>query len=123
MDVFYLIVLSIAVVLLILILTFIGLLMRNQRKGEIFPPVSNTCPDGWTVATDSNSCIIPTSVPTAFAGITDSNTPGRSADKSAIDFSNSGWTGLGGKSAICAKRNWANTYGVVWDGVSNYNSC
>ena len=29
----------------------------------------------------------------------------------------------GGKSARCAKKDWANRFGFTWDGVSNYNSC
>ena len=34
-----------------------------------------------------------------------------------IDFSDSKWTGE------CDKRKWANENGIVWDGISNYNSC
>ena len=50
-------------------------------------------------------------------------TPGYSYDISDnvisqfIDFSDPKWKG------ICDKKKWANENGIVWDGVSNYNSC
>ena len=61
MDRFFIIVLSIAVVLLILILTFIGLMMKStSTNNAVFPPVVNTCPDYWSVGMDTSSCAIPT---------------------------------------------------------------
>ena len=51
------------------------------------------------------------------------NTPGYSNMMSDneivqyIDFSNPAWTG------VCDKKKWANENGIVWDGISNYNSC
>jgi len=52
--------------------------------------------------------------------IKEETTPGLTG--SVIQFSDNGWT-AGGKSSICTQKSWANTYGVVWDGVSNYNGC
>ena len=38
-----------------------------------------------------------------------------------IDFSSNDW-GVGA-SAICKKKIWASQYGLVWDGITNYNGC
>lgn len=45
---FYTIVLIIAVVLLILALTGLSLMLTQVGTTTSFPPISNTCPDGWT---------------------------------------------------------------------------
>jgi hypothetical protein len=129
MDTFYLIILSIAVILLILFLTIVGIMMRRQRKDEIFPAIPNACPDGWTNDA-SNNCIVPTPLPPPLTDMILRNaTVGTTVNTTAniktyaINFNDPGWNGLGGKSAICAKRSWVNKNNVEWDGVSNYNSC
>lgn len=136
MDLFYTIVLSIAVVLLILLLTYIGILMKNAKTsgdGEIFPPVANSCPDYWGASvSDPSSCIIPRNVAGTknmgsiydVNGLTlnDGNTVGYDAGKNMINFNDTRWSS-GGKIAVCAQKDWANKYNIMWDGVSNYNSC
>jgi hypothetical protein len=128
MDTFYLIILSIAVIFLILFLTVTGIMMRKQRKDEIFPAIPNTCPDGWTNDA-SNNCIVPTPLPPPLTDSILASTIGTTSKTTAniktyaINFNDPKWNGLSGKSAICAKRSWANKNNVVWDGVSNYNSC
>ena len=134
METFHLVVLSVATVLLILVLIFIGLLMDKGDKNLAYPPSYGTCPDYWTLSTDGSKCIIPTFQNNINVGsMYDNNTeqltqyvvqtPGFSYDMSNnivtnyIDFNNAGWTGM------CSKKEWANMLGVVWDGVSNYNEC
>jgi hypothetical protein len=39
-----------------------------------------------------------------------------------IDFTNEAW-GNQGKTDICAKKQWADNWGISWDGISNYNNC
>lgn len=128
---FHVIVLTVAVVILALVLIVIGIIMTKKSSNLPYPPTFNTCPDYWTV-TDGSSCIIPTAASSlnigslynmntgvVVPGVT--NTPGYVYDQSnnqmTINFSNSGWQGM------CSMKTWANQYGVVWDGVSNYNSC
>jgi hypothetical protein len=136
MDLFYIIVLSVATVLLILLLTYIGILMKNAKTsddGEVFPPVASSCPDYWSSSiSDPSSCNIPNN----GAGIknlgsiydvnglvlNDSNTIGYDLAKNVINFNDTRWSS-GGKIAVCAKKDWANKYNIMWDGVSNYNSC
>jgi hypothetical protein len=141
MDSFQMIVLAIAVLILIIILTFIGITLASSNKSLVFPPVSNTCPDYWQVSSDGNTCMVPaTSTVTNSGTIFDKTTgqlqsafttttltmkapygtPGYSDGK--IGFSDAGWT-ANGKSTICQQKSWSNNYGIQWDGVSNYNSC
>jgi hypothetical protein len=145
MDVFYIIVLSVAVCLLILILTYIGIKMSNKTSNVTpYPPSALTCPDYWDQTTDSSGnsvCIIPpyaapgSSVMPANTGSIygdngknnlsatgPSAVAGYSGASGTINFSNSGWNNSGA-SATCAQKNWANKYGLQWDGISNYNNC
>lgn len=59
MDSFYVIVLSIAIVILILLLTFVGILMKKAKGADIFPPVTNMCPDYWDASSTPGVCILP----------------------------------------------------------------
>jgi hypothetical protein len=138
MDSFQLTVLGIAVIVLIVILTFIGIALAKNDKSVVFPPVANTCPDYWTVSSDGTKCTVPLSSATNAGNIyvngslssaftttlLTSNapygTPGYASG--AISFSDAGWT-ANGKSTICQQKSWANNYGIQWDGVSNYNTC
>jgi hypothetical protein len=145
MEAFYLIALSIAAILLILILTYIGIVMANNKnKKSQYPPQSGSCPDYWSISTvDPSSCIIPartdrnagTKIVDAsgksYTSIYDvngalllnaSNTGGLNTSQNSINFGDPKWI-TSGVSAICAQKTWANTFGIVWDGVSNYNSC
>jgi hypothetical protein len=136
MDLFYIIVLSVATVLLILLLTYIGISMKNAKTsgdGDVFPPSASSCPDYWSSSvSDPSSCVVPKNV----AGIknigsiydvnglvlNDSNTVGYDLAKNVINFNDTRWAS-GGKIAVCAQKDWANKYNIMWDGVSNYNSC
>ena len=137
MESFYLIVISIALLALIGILTYVGILMTYYRdKDTTYPPVAGTCPDFWIVSDEHPThCKLPT-VPTdnsigiknvgsIYSGsaleLNASNTPGLNQQTKAIDFADAKW-GMAG-SAVCKKQAWANQYGLVWDGVTNYNSC
>lgn len=127
MDQFHMIVLAVAVIILILILTYIGLKIKNTRGVISFPPQANSCPDYWQMS-DSSACIIPSATTGINLGTLRSNTtalsstPGYDSTNNVVDFNSTLWSSRG-KTSVCAKRQWANTYGVMWDGVSNYNSC
>ena len=121
---FYTIVLIIAIIILIIALTSVGLLIGRLNKSKTFPPSASDCPDYWVVSTDETtygSCIVPSDVNVPLTGYADStNTPGLSDSK--IKFTDAGWKNQG-ISELCAKKKWANKYNVLWSGVSNYNSC
>lgn len=105
------IVVAMAVVLLILCLTGVGILMGYQNANLTFPPSQNTCPDGWTAI--GNVCKAPASF--TIQGVESSQ--GYSQTDNSVDFSNAHWTN------ICDKKKWANKFNINWDGVSNYTKC
>lgn len=128
MDIFYIIVLSVAVMLLILVLTYIGIKMvyNKNAAGNTFPPSYSPCPDYWK--TDSNGrCVVPSAgatnrgVGSASTGSYDFAPGYSSSPIQSIDFTAAGWTNNG--SSICSKRTWANNNNIVWDGITNYNGC
>jgi len=154
MELFYIITMGIAIVLLILILTYFGLNL-SKNTAAVFPPTKNYCPDNWTTSNNGNLCAIPSITPAtgsingkalpghyntgllitgnatttyAYNGnvLTGSVTPGfvTNINGNSINFNDAGWgTQLQGQSSICALKNWANTNGIMWDGVSNYTGC
>jgi hypothetical protein len=141
METFYIIVLSIATTLLILILTYFGIILRNKSKTTAaYPPKPpNTCPDYWAIAADGKSCSLPDpknpgskNVGSTYGpdnttvNLNKTNTPGYGLtgylSTPSVNFADQGWT-AGGKASACTQKSWANSYGVMWDGVSNYNGC
>lgn len=135
METFYVVVLSIATVILILILTYIGIRMVYFKNKEAYPPISASCPDTWSIAaSDPSACMIPafkssnSGMPKTLYDndgkllVNATNTPGFNNRANTINFSDSRW-GSGGLSSQCAQRLWATQNGVTWDGISNYNKC
>ena len=147
MEFFYMIVLAIAVLFLIIMLTYIGILMRYTDTKVAFPPIENDCPDYWVLASDGKSCTIPTydqknagTLYTSDGDIVDSNadiditndtndtnsfptkTPGYDFSYNRIDFTNTDWNS-NGMTSTCAKKKWANNWGITWDGITNTNTC
>jgi hypothetical protein len=47
---------------------------------------------------------------------------GNTVINSYINFNDPKWNSSG-VSSICAQKNWANKYGITWDGVTNFNGC
>lgn len=125
MDVFYIIVSVVAIVTLIVFLTYIGIVMRYSKKASgknEYPPQYSDCPDYWSVF--NNKCQIPQGGTRNYGSINParlSSVPGYNSGEGTIDFNDPGWATNG--SAICNKKKFANTFGIVWDGVSNYNGC
>jgi hypothetical protein len=116
---FYTIVLIIAIIILILALTAVGLLLGRLNTSKTFPPSASNCPDYWIVNSDG-SCAIPTITNVPTTGYSSTDTYGLSSN--SIKFTDAGWKNQG-ISELCAKKKWANKYNVLWSGVSNYNSC
>jgi hypothetical protein len=138
MEWFYFVVIVVAIILLIIMLAYIGTRMvSDSRSGvttSVFPPVKNTCPDLWESTMTGNmvSCKIP---PSSASNVGNLYTNGES---DAVNFDIG--TVLGsignrtvtfsantentmGTSGDCAKKKWANSHGILWDGISNYNQC
>ena len=140
MDVFYTVVVIIAVVIMILALTYIGILISQKTIGANivgYPPIATTCPDNWETmetTTGNTVCKIPTTdmknagalydtTDVLDTGITgDTSGYGREGDDKYIDFNNPLWSSTS-EITTCAKKTWADTYNIQWDGVTNYTLC
>ena len=143
MESFYWIVLVVAIIALIGALAYVGILMTYySKKDAVYPPVESSCPDFWTSSASSpNKCNIPAGEAAGIKNIgslyttttssdgkpaytlklSTANTPGLDATNKTVDFSAAEWGA--GSGAVCKKQSWANQNGLIWDGVSNYNSC
>ena len=129
MDLFYTIVLSVATIVLIVLLTYIGIqLSKPSVTVPSFPPSYSNCPDFWDV--NGNVCVIPSSVGRNIGTIydinniltlTSTNTFGLSQDNKTVDFNDKHWGT--GASLKCAQQKWAKSYGILFDGITNFNNC
>jgi hypothetical protein len=103
------IVLTIAIILLICALIFIGVSLAQSTEEESWPPIVGDCPDYWVDLSGNGAmCVNTKSLGTC-------NIP-TSDNKNSMDFSGSGFSGSNG---TCAKYTWANGCGVTWDGVNS----
>ena len=66
METFYLTVLIVATIVLILILIFIGILLKGGNQNLAYPPNYGICPDYWKYDIDQKKCIIPSNIPDAM---------------------------------------------------------
>ena len=141
MEWFYFITIAIAIILLIVMLTFIGMRMVGNKKGsdddDAFPPIQNTCPDLWSSEKDDDGkiwCKIPDSAnrgnltgddiksynPDDKTGIRGYDT--RDDTGNWVNFNNEEWIS-GSDTTECTKSNWSRVNNIAWDGISNYNQC
>lgn len=124
---FYSITLTIATIILILALAFVGWAMTKSKDQVKFPQLQNTCPDNWTVD-GSGNCVQPTGInmgnktlDTALSATPKITTPGLSDDKKMFDPNDAGWSAAG--NAACAKKKWASDLNIAWDTITNSNYC
>ena len=126
MESFHFAVLAIASVIFIIVLTTIGVIMQKGSKSGTFPPMASNCPDGWTESSSivgediTYTCTAPpaTVLPVAVTGVTDITIGAWTAANTDKTITYSDKT-----TSICDKQKWADKNSIVWDGVSNYNSC
>ena len=124
MDQFYVITLAIAIGLLILILTYIGVYITDSESKKGYPPESLQCPDYWE-KDKADGCTIPTGDTNkgTFVVPSDSTNNPEYIEGIVLKTSNELWQTNDGLSGKCAKKQWATNHGIVWDGISNYNNC
>jgi hypothetical protein len=126
-DSFYTTVLTIAVVILIIVLAFLGWTMSKQKDTDNFPKLQTDCPDFWGIEKDGAKtyCIQPkvdqVNYGDASANYISGNTMAPGFENNRFDFTNSGWSA--GGNAVCTKKKWANSHGINWDTVTNANYC
>ena len=117
---------AIAIIILILILTIIGV-MLSQHNNTIFPPTKNPCPDYWTELIDTNgtiSCQIDSRNIGSFNSNKNPHAPGYNSSNNSINFNDPGWSKYSNATTImCGLKKWCNQNKIMWDGVSNFNGC
>jgi hypothetical protein len=125
---FKVIVVVIALVILILYLTIIGTQITYANSTSVYPPIKNQCPDNWNMDASGN-CMIPSSdsglcgnVPKCNFSGTNPKTYGIPSSGDRINFEDTAWV-QSGTTARCTQKAWANSLGIHWDTVTNYNQC
>jgi hypothetical protein len=148
MEMFYKIVIMVATVLLILILAYMGIMMTDKSisGGNMvsFPPAKNSCPDNWVARIKKRDngeenvyCEIPhDTMKNVGVLMNQSNeqidltnsqaTIGYNesifSKRAVIDFNHNSWAAMG-TTPDCAKRSWAKSNDIQWDGITNYSKC
>jgi hypothetical protein len=119
-------VLTIAIVLLIICLIFIGVMLHNNKYSAKFPPVSSSCPDYWVdlgpggAGGSKSMCVPPGYVDPSTGKTVSPPIPGYGADDGAckqpryVDES-----GTMSSSELCDSFRWAKRCGYSWNGVTN----
>ena len=109
MKLFQKIVLFIAIILLIIILTFISISLAGKAPNQTWPPIVSSCPDYWVI---DGSCNNTKCINTKDLG----TCPPTGGNKHLVmNFKTSNYTGSSGP---CNKYTWANNCGVSWDGIN-----
>ena len=126
MDKFYTYVVIVAFVILVLALIGLGVILQNQDKGEVFPPIQSKCPNGWLMT--ASGCYIPDTSNNigSFkkAALTDADKRYLISSGTTAYYTGSSYELIFKPEALpCDKRKWANMHGILWDGISNYNQC
>ena len=123
MDKFYTVTIIVAFVILVIALIGLGILLQNQDAATEFPPKQNQCPDHWTVS--GEYCYWGTSN-FNLGDLSTNDTSGAiySISGDYVEHS-TGRDGIKFRSNVlrCDKKKWANSNGIIWDGISNYNQC
>lgn len=137
MDTFYLIVLSVATLILIILLAFLGWTMSNAKKGTKFPIITTSCPDNWQLDTskkDSSGkpiflCTRPASDKYNYGSAALTTYMGASTSigynsSDTMNFTDNVWnTDSKVPNPVCAKKAWAKKYSIAWDSIENANYC
>lgn len=101
-------VVTIAVVLLIIIMIFIGISLYRNKKNFQYPPVAANCPDYWLDQSTEGRIVC-----------VDAKNLGKKDCMKKINVSEASWLS---EKALCQKKQWANRCELTWDGVTNNNS-
>ena len=92
---------TVAIVILIIALCFIGIALYRQAYNSDYPPVIPNCPDYWDAS--GNLCI--NSMPL-----------GNARCRTPMDFTTPQWNN---SSAMCRKYQWAKGCNLTWDGITD----
>jgi hypothetical protein len=104
------IVATVAIVILIIALCFIGIALYRQTTSSNYPPVIANCPDYWDVS--GNLCINSMDLGKAKCTAPSNVCKG----SKCMDFSTPQWNNT---SSMCQKYKWAQGCDLTWDGITD----
>lgn len=120
----------VAIVVLIIALTIVGVVIANDNSEIKFPPRIDSCPDYWVHASylkdpNNNSNISSDEIDVNklndecinIKHLGTCNPQDSIMDFTVAPYSNSGEKGP--SSGMCAKYKWAKQCNITWDGISN----
>lgn len=107
---FYKTVSIIALILLIVCLSFVGVAMVQSSNRSKFPPHDSQCPDFFVMGENGECMDQKNIIPSHLKGECDNKQWVAPAE---------GWPGSGPFSEKCIKQKWANKCRVNWDGITN----
>jgi hypothetical protein len=113
MEGFQKIILTIAVVILIVTLVFMGIVLRKAKGDEAWPPIVPACPDWWILDGSGNNS---TCVNVKDLGTCSTQTTNQKHQ--TMNFNEGAFAGSNGVSSDCSKYNWAKKCQVSWDGIT-----
>ena len=107
-------ILSIAIIMLLLSLIFIGTSLKNAKGNQTWPPIIASCPDYWVDISDNGSACLNSK----NLGKCALNTGG--GQTNTMDFTAPQFVGTSG---TCNKKKWAANCSikkspVTWDGIT-----
>lgn len=108
---FSLLVSNIALLILIISLTFAGYMMYKRRNNAVFDNiVIGECPDYWNMVKEGNNNVC-----------VNVKNLGKCPSSNKMNFFMPPWTGT---DSVCQKYKWANSCDLTWDGITNnHNAC
>jgi hypothetical protein len=97
---------TVAIIILIIALCFIGIALYRAKYNSAYPPTLANCPDYWDIS--GNDCMNSMGL-----GNPNCNVP--------MDFTKPNWSG---KDGLCNKYTWATSCNLTWDGITdNVDAC
>jgi len=111
------IVLTVAIIIFIILLLFIGSVLYNEKRNSSFPPVVSSCPDFWLDREITTQTSIDGNNSSETTGKCYNNhNLGNPSCSKEMDFTGDFWTGTDG---TCNKYKWAKGCDLTWDGITN----
>jgi len=114
-------ILIVAIVVLLIAFTVIGLILAYSTNKSKWPPVIASCPDYWIAADPTNNLITqnipaPNSKGSYCVNVKNLGTcPSGEKSNLIMDFNVAPYNGA---NSSCAKYTWAKNCGISWDGIT-----
>lgn len=113
------IVLTVALIVFILLIMFIGSVLYQNKYTSAFPPVVASCPDYWLDKESNATNPIDDSQDKTYGSCFNIKNLGNPSCSKEMNFNGDEWSGSDGN---CRKYKWAKGCDLTWDGITNNDS-